>query len=112
MQAPRWDILQGQPLWVQAGKVEDENEVWAKIRRHRLSAHAHLIKKATVEHCGEIHFIPVVKNKDEADGRYHGLWALSNCFLSFYLPKKSSLSKSLSKTSMSSSWPGIDVTIT
>lgn len=32
--------------------------------------------------------------------------------LSSHLPRKSSLSRSLSKTSMSSSWPGIDVTIT
>lgn len=67
MQAPGWDILQGQPLWIQAGKVEDENEARVKIRGHWLSVHAHLIKKATVEHCGETHFIPVVENKGEAD---------------------------------------------
>lgn len=67
MQAPRWDILQGQPLWIQAGKGEDENEASVKIGGHWLSAHAHLIKKATVEHCCETHFIPAVENKDEAD---------------------------------------------
>lgn len=74
MQAPRWDILQGQPLWIQAGKVEDESEAWVKIRAHWLSAHAHLIKKATVEHGGETHFIPAVENKDEDDWLIPGLW--------------------------------------
>lgn len=47
-------------------------------------------------------------------GQYHGPRGqhyLSTGTPDSYLPKKSSLSKSLSKTSISSSWPGIEVTI-